>query len=72
MNKKIITLLLLSLLASMSFASDERNNGYLYTVYGQFVRDAYGHCVHTAYYDPDHGLDECGEGPSKEDASSGG
>lgn len=69
MSKKLLALLLLAFgLAGSAFA--EHSSGYLYNIYGDIVKDAYGHCVHTAYYDPADGLAECGEAPSQ-DANSG-
>lgn len=41
----------------------DRNQGYVYTSYGEVLRGVYGKCVHTAYFDPSNGLAECGEGP---------
>jgi hypothetical protein len=73
LNKKLITLLLLAggLLASPSFA-DEHNSGYVYTAYGELVKGAYGHCIHTAYFDADDGLAECGEAANDNNDYSGG
>lgn len=71
MNKKLLVLLFLTLgISATAFA--ERNVGYLYTGYGEVVRGAYGHCIHTAYFDPSEGLAECGEGPGQENDYSGG
>ncbi|MBP9742591.1 MAG: hypothetical protein KBD37_04450 [Burkholderiales bacterium] len=61
MKKKLIVLLILGFMTT-AFA-EERTPGYLYTFYGDLVRDAYGGCIHSAYYSPEDGLAECGEAP---------
>ncbi len=62
MNKRLLILLLLaSSMAGTAFAAP-RNPGYVYSAFGDLVRDSYGHCIHTAYFDPNNGLTECGEG----------
>ncbi|MDQ5921790.1 MAG: hypothetical protein QG673_1849 [Pseudomonadota bacterium] len=73
MKKQLIKMLLiLSVFGFILPAFAERGPGYLYTAYGSLVRDAYGHCVHTAYFDPSEGLAECDEKPGEnnDDSSS--
>jgi hypothetical protein len=60
MGKKLVLLLCLGMIAA---ANADRNSGYVYTLYGDLLRDGYGHCIHTAYFDPDNGLAECGDAP---------
>ncbi|MCE3267893.1 MAG: outer membrane protein precursor [Burkholderiales bacterium] len=34
--------------------SADSTHGYVVSIYGHAFKDAYGKCIHTAYYDPDH------------------
>ena len=38
-------------------------DGYWSTLYGDVLKDGYGECVHTAYYDLSDGIAQCGEAP---------
>lgn len=60
MNKLCTVLLLASGFISSVYAA--QNPGYIFNSYGQPVRDTYGKCIHTAYYDANDGLTVCGEG----------
>lgn len=62
MNKLSMFLLLTSGFISSSYAV--QNPGYIFNSYGDPVRDSYGNCIHTAYYDPNNGIKACGEGPT--------
>ena len=62
----------LSLGLFAAFIVADENPGYLYTTYGDIVRTAYGHCVHTAYFALADGVAECGESQSATDVYSGG
>jgi hypothetical protein len=68
MLKRLLTLILLGF-GIVATVSAENNPGYVYTTYGELVKDSYGQCVHTALYDSNNGLDECGEGSSSKNTS---
>ena len=71
MGKKLLAVLLLALsMAGSAFAA--RNSGYVYTIYGEIVKDPFGQCLRTAYFDPDNGLAECGDAVSQDSGSSSG
>ncbi len=61
MNKLCTVLLLASGFVSSAYAA--QNPGYVFNSYGDPVRDTYGSCIHTVYYDSNNGLTVCGEGP---------
>ncbi len=61
MRKLCLSLIAFSGLTANVYAA--QNPGYIYTSYGEVVRTSYGTCLHTAYFDPNNGLAECGEGP---------
>ncbi len=70
MLKKFLALILLGFGVFVT-VSAESNPGYVYTTYGELVKDSYGNCVHSAYYDARNGLAECGDGsPSKNPSES--
>ncbi len=55
--KKILLLLSVGFISS-AFAEP----GYVDSAFGSVVKDAYGECVHTSYFDKDtDGTAECGE-----------
>lgn len=62
MNKLCTVILLASGFISSAYAA--QNPGYIFNSYGDPIRDTYGKCVHTAYYDPNNGIAACGEGPT--------
>lgn len=64
MCKKLLTLVFLCFGAVVTVNAVE-NPGYIYTSYGELVRDGYGKCLHTLYYVSSNGLPECGEAPAK-------
>lgn len=48
-------------LANTVYAEDT-TSGFVMSIYGHALKGAYGDCVHTAYYDPDHDKrEECGD-----------
>jgi|GEM_PF-6297918 len=62
MRKNLFFLLLLGacILATNVYAEDT-TSGFVMSIYGHALKGAYGDCVHTAYYDPDHDKrEECG------------
>ena len=60
MLKKILALVLLCL-GTIAIVNADENAGYLYSVYGNVIKDGYGQCVHTLYYDDKHVIAECGD-----------
>ena len=68
MLKKLLTLILLGF-GIVATVNAENNPGYVYTSYGEVVKDSYGQCVHTSYYDSSNGLAECGDGSSSKNTS---
>lgn len=46
----------------ITFVGAEAHHGYLSSSSGDIVRDFYGSCVHTAFFDKRQGLEECHEG----------
>lgn len=54
-------LMLVACIWAMNAYSVDSTSGYVVSVYGHALKDAYNECVHTAYYDPEHdGRAECG------------
>lgn len=48
-----------------AIADNGPHQGYLNTTYGPVVKSSYGQCVHTSYYNPNDGIEECGEAPAR-------
>ena len=69
MSKKLLTLVFLCL-GAIATANAVENPGYVYTSYGEVVRDGYGQCLHTVFFDSKNGLAECGEAPTKNSNSN--
>ena len=59
--KKTLILFLVVINLGSAVAADD-NAGHVATIYGGLLRDAFGACVHTIFYNPDtDALPECGE-----------
>ena len=56
---------LMTLLVSCCFVANVyAGEGYLSTAHHKSIKDGYGGCIHTSYFDQDvDGLQECDEGP---------
>ena len=68
MLKKLLTLIILGV-AIVANVNAKNNSGYVHTRYGEVVKNGYGQCLHTGYYDSSNGLAECGEDSSSKNNS---
>lgn len=71
MSKRLITIFLLAFGLIAAANGSDRGSGYVYTPYGELLRTSYGECVHTAYFNPEQGLDVCGEGVDQSKETNG-
>lgn len=68
MFKRLLALIIFGL-GAITAVNAENNPGYVYTGYGEVVKDGYAQCVRTAYYDSSDDLAECDEDSSSKNAS---